>query len=651
MKKLLGVAIALVLCLAVAPGAFAIDDGSLEKMTTEGLYDRNDAFDHALEPGLLYNLDRWRLYTNLSGYDSNAMTGDRECCFNDGDWDTCNWEDSGSYLIGTSGPLGPGNVAFFYETNRYDFDGKAVYREVETEEYTDSNGEYPTYDGLADWEYTGFFRGEVSSDFFRAAACPTCTNAPDAKGEIEENNFYVAYGMDFDMFSLGLSYAPEIRNEEVSVRVQRSGDDFPLDSFYESMPGYLFYDRIWRNMDYRVGFQRSYVDDYKGYGETEHDTFTSYHEQATNSGTLDRDINIHPVHLQSHIRPGGNWDVLAGVGYKSIKYEDDFSAALSQSGASSDSTNGLTYRWSGQVNVDGSVCEDRDGDEWSIYVSPTYMVNDLVSVRLDLSYATEDGDIKGGQVAQAYYTETAFNDQPGPDPVETWTYRETQHQETVDGDYDIDTWNIEPRVYLTFDRVKFALGAGYQYKDEDVKYQERTDVSARYTYNIAGGGAALDRVFEGGFTDELRDVHFEVKTDTWRFPVATEFMVTDKLTFRAGAAYYRQTIDADSKVSAVYNANEHWKVTDGEGNLANSDPTGPEDQYKYAGDDPRPYDADTDTERIDEDFELTTDWTTYNLGLGYQFTENLQMDLMWAGKGESGGVDMTEVFASITLAF
>ena len=80
MKKLLGVAIALVLCLAVAPGAFAIDDGSLEKMTTEGLYDRNDAFDHALEPGLLYNLDRWRLYTNLSGYDSNAMTGDRECC-------------------------------------------------------------------------------------------------------------------------------------------------------------------------------------------------------------------------------------------------------------------------------------------------------------------------------------------------------------------------------------------------------------------------------------------------------------------------------------------------------------------------------------------------------------------------------------------
>jgi len=343
--------------------------------------------------------------------------------------------------------------------------------------------------------------------------------------------------------------------------------------------------------------------------------------------------------------------VLVGVGYKDIEYEDDFSAVLRQSGSSSDSSVGRFYDYETHVTVDGSVCEDRDGDEWRIYVSPTYRVNDLVSLRLDLEYRTEDGDFSGGQVAVANYRETYYTDVPGDDIVQTWTYYERQNQHTEDGDYDIDTWRIEPRVYLTFDKVNFSLGAGYRNMDEEAEWTETRDVFARYKYNINDGDATRDRVLEGGYTDERIDYDRDVQIETWRFPVAAEWMVTDKLTMRAGAAYYRQKIDATESSVHQNDLNERWEVRDGAGDLANSNPTGPEDQYLYSGDDPRPYDADTYVENDKDSFELTTDWTTYHLGLGYQFTENLQFDLMFTNYGGLGGVDLDEAFASITIAF
>jgi hypothetical protein len=93
-------------------------------------------------------------------------------------------------------------------------------------------------------------------------------------------------------------------------------------------------------------------------------------------------------------------------------------------------------------------------------------------------------------------------------------------------------------------------------------------------------------------------------------------------------------------------------VLDGVGQIVGgSGGTGPEDQVAPSDEPTQAYDADTDTYTERNEFELTHYWTTYNLGLGYQFTENLQVDLMWEGKGASGGVDMTDVFASVTLAF
>ncbi|MBW2174018.1 MAG: hypothetical protein JRF64_05130 [Deltaproteobacteria bacterium] len=62
-----------------------------------------------------------------------------------------------------------------------------------------------------------------------------------------------------------------------------------------------------------------------------------------------------------------------------------------------------------------------------------------------------------------------------------------------------------------------------------------------------------------------------------------------------------------------------------------------------------PYDTEAHGSGITTKEDETWDYTTYNLGLGYYFTENLQFDLMFSGN--AGHVHSDVLFASFTIIF
>jgi len=595
-KKSFLVAIGVALCLAFGGTAFAIDNDSLESRTTEGLYDRTDPYDLAMEPGLLYKLDRWRLYTNLSGY-----------------------EEGDSFLIGTSGKLGAGSLAFFYETNKYEYDwtnNDTSYNGRDN--WTAPTAVSPSYDGTYDYLWA---------------------NADWDKNEntTEENNFYAAYSIDFGGVSVGLSYAPEFEEYERSLDFWGSFPDSndPVVNLWNSQGFWGF----------SVSPGSSYGDSYGSisYNPADHAQYSAYAESESFSGKQKADRTEHPFKLQSQIHINDHWHLLVGVGYASIEEEDDFSGAYSYSEVYEDTT-GQLETYDASISVNGSLGEDYEGDEWGIYLEPVYEVNDMVSLRMDLHYDREDGDSKGGRVGTGNATETDRLTTAAD--TETWTWSETWNSSSK-GDSEEDSWEIEPRVYLTFDKVRFSLGAGYHYSKEKWDGTERADKSVRYTYNDGDGVAndADDWTFVGSWTGSANYDGTE-KTRSWRFPVATEFDITDKLTLRAGAAYYRTRITLKENWSESERINENYTQTNGIGTVI---AVGPEAYYATAAAVPEAYDADahgsTDTYKLDQTF----DSTTYHLGLGYTFTENLKCDLMWTGS--DGAVDTDMLYASVTLTF
>jgi long-subunit fatty acid transport protein len=139
--------------------------------------------------------------------------------------------------------------------------------------------------------------------------------------------------------------------------------------------------------------------------------------------------------------------------------------------------------------------------------------------------------------------------------------------------------------------------------------------------------------------------------------VAAEFDVTDKLTFRAGAAYYHRNRETKETTTYADREDENWTAR--ETKSGDKLGVGPQELFKDTpspGDIGTAYQAEKTGRTYTTELDETDDWTTYHLGLGYQFTENLQFDLMWTKDDCSdcsgnSGVDLDEVFASITLAF
>lgn len=610
MKKSFVLALGVALCLVFAGTAFAIDDASLESRTTEELYDRTDPFDLAMQPGLLYKLDRWRLYTNLSGY-----SGDDDL-------------ESDSYLIGTSGKLGAGSLAVFYETNKSEWESTgsdtSFYRE--DRDFFTVPETYPNYDGKNDYlfDYASTSRWE---------------------NDREENNFHVAYSMDFGGISVGLSYAPEFISDEETVHLDVPDYIYEIDNTNDARNAFYntwFFGWNLSGSNFtRSDTTRNYLDEAHAdyYKETSSESF---------SGKREGDEEFHPIYLQSQIHTAHNWHLLAGIFYADIQEDDDVSGAYTGTYREENTDTGYLYTGNLTFSVDGARDEEYDGDVWGIYLEPVYEVNDMVSLRMDLSYWTLDGDVKGEGLLGTLSGTATERDATDAD-LEKWTVDETWNG-LSNGDSEEYGWEIEPRVYLTFDRVRFALGVGYEYEKEEENGTTRMDKSVLYTYDDNDGVDTVDawKRFEGSWT-EYEHYDVDTETTTWRFPVAAEFDVTDKLTFRAGAAYSRTHREHEEKRRVdEERQGENYTSTDETGKVL---AVGPDQYYATATATPTAYDATKRGESSIYKYDSTSDVTSYNLGLGYTFTENLKCDLMWTGKGDNGGVDMSEVFASVTLSF
>ena len=561
-KKSFIVAIGVAFCLAFGGTAFAIDGDSLESQTTEGLYDRTDPYDLAMEPGLLYKLDRWRLYTNLSGY-----------------------EDGDSFLIGTSGKLGAGSIAFFYETNKDEYDLTETDASYDRWEMEDPIN-FPNYDGIYDSleDYTELDKSESIT---------------------EENNFYAAYSIDFGDVSVGMSYAPGLRKSETS---STEGDD----------------------------------DTVLNYHNTAHTTYDLDTYSSSYSRKHETDRTEHPFTVQTQIHTSDHWHLLAGIGYASIEQEDDLSEVDSDRDLYEDTNTGMLNTDNSTSKTDGSVDEDSESDEWSIYLEPVYEVNDMVSLRLDLNYAMVDGDFKGGRVETTDSITT--NRLSSLADTRIWT-SSTRWDGSSKGDFEETEWEIEPRVYLTFDKVRFAMGMGYHYSREEWDGTEKRNYSSTSTYDDGDGVATAADYTSVSSSTGYVNLDGEEKTTRWRFPVATEFDLTDKLTLRAGAAYYRVHVESKETETEAEHQDNTYTYTNGAGNVI----VGPEEYYATAAADPTLYDDDVEGSTYTEKEDRTFDYTTYHLGLGYTFTENLKCDLMWSGSG--GAVDTNTLFASVTLTF
>jgi hypothetical protein len=307
-------------------------------------------------------------------------------------------------------------------------------------------------------------------------------------------------------------------------------------------------------------------------------------------------------------------------------------------------------------HADDALNDDNEGDRWSLFVSPTYFMNDMHSFRLDLGYGAENGDFNGGLYGRLDFSasltadingeETYYDVDRSTTAVELWDGTST-------GDYEEVSYFVEPRWYVNFDKVHFSAGLGWYYSEYEwdgvMRLDKTTNIvwsndSGPYFYDDTQSGSAI-----ASYTG-LQGFRGEVTETVWRAPVAVMFDVTEKLTLRAGASYYRTTTEVKREDSQEFRMNETWQEFDENGIQVD---LGPAEHYPTSSasgtDELLTYDpwdrgcAFSSTEKI------TDDGTTYQLGLGYYFTENLQFDLMFAG--ESGYVDSSQLFGSCTIIF
>jgi hypothetical protein len=620
MKKFFVVALGVALCLTLAASAFAIDTDSLESRTTEGLYDRNDAFDLARDPGHLYEVKPLHLWTIGSGYSGSPWGTDK--------YDGVYNDESQSFLVGVARELGPGSFAVFFEYNNYLEETTELYSSYLRQENAgvfppggpgnpfwngavDSSNEYPNYDGQDDVLLDDSWRGY---------------------GEYErtEYNLALAYSMDFnDWISLGLSYEPQMIDEEETVDFRPYGtaldsrlfppDRDPRDLWLGLAPGPVgkgqmgwFYwgsssvPACWLNSGGPVNSGLNFGSAFSSlfYADVEHTAWVGFEGSSAFDGKRDKERREHPFELASHIRPNDSWDFLVGIGYANIDQEDKVTGTFTgnwqvygedtegeygpwDTGTfvfSSDVTftlggslEGDNPNWGNPSNADSAMESNYDGDHWSLYLSPTYFMNDMHSFRLDMGYGGESGDFSSGlsgRMDYAYNITTDINgeetDSDRDDGMKyeydvNWTGYEVWDGACQDGDYENTSWFVEPRWYVNFDKVRFSMGLGYHSHQEEWSGTMAMNKTSHYVFDdgnsayvpVDSGG---DYTFDGSYTGR-NTFNGEIETTTWRAPVAVEFDITEKLTCRVGAAYYQQTVEERRSDSQVIRDNETFEIS------------------------------------------------------------------------------------------
>ena len=634
-RKFFMLAIGAAFCLVFVASAPAFEGASLQSQTTFSLFE-DDPFDLSIDPGVLYQVDRWRLYTNLSNYET---------------------EDGAYYLIGTSGKLGAGSLAFFYETSKNEID----------ENDLDADN-WLGIERLSGTSYTGTNDTVI-----------TTYDSRSFKDEEEASNFYLSYSMDFGTFSIGAAYNPEFEDRTVSLQrgvawnaaiggMNLGGIAPVYNPAAWAGPGHeenLDQGAVlgWNAANITGNFSRRQVT--TTYGTVDHSKYNIVDTSDSFTGENDIEDKSHGFTVSSLIRPADKFEVQVTAGLTTIDTEVGGSATYTYSRTDSDTgttapatdlvpglalvdgyceTETQTSTWNGNF-LDGDEY-NHDGTKWGLEIEPGYELNEVVTLTLRLGYETADGDANGDWTQNVNIDRSITTNAADTTP-ETWEGTQV-FDNTWSGDWEQNSYIVEPRVYLTYGPVDFSLGVAYSSEKEEVSGRTRNDATYSWSYeNGDGAKTALDWTCAGSYTS-YADWNFETKETAWSFPVATRFKVTDKLTLRAGARFSRTTTEMDETDSFAGTDDDKWTITDGTDTVVAAGANG----YVDAAGLIQPYDATHETARTAESHETTIDTTDYSLGLGYQVTEHLVFDLMFKGEQDSrGGVDTETVWASVTLAF
>ena len=621
-RKFFVLALGAALCLVFVASAPAFEGASLESQTTFNLFE-DDPFDLSIDPGVLYQVDRWRLYTNLSNYEN---------------------EEGAYYLIGTSGKLGAGSLAFFYETNKYKFteedfsDSESGYQRIDPAYYDDPVNNPYVYTGTDDRIYK-YDYSEYN------------------KYETENHNLYLAYSIDLGIYSLGLGYMPEFEE-----RTKTLGGTFNYDDDFFST--WSYWDAFDNSRSIGTGNNTSDNSSETRYGNTAHTKYYTDTERESFTGETTIDDETHNFALSSHIHPGGSFEIQATLGYEKIDIEESGTATYTGSYRESqkgewDSYAAGDFGWGYFHEADGYLetgevtsvwngaftGQNRDGDGWGLELVPSFEVNPTVALEMVLGYSKADGDISGAytQTVNATHTERA----DALADTETSTGYEF-YDNTYAGDWEETEYYVEPRVLLTYGLVEFRLGVGYSQEKSESDYRTKQNAVSNFSFDDGDGvDTGNDWTAVAGYTGYYNNSN-DTKETAWSFPVATRFKVTDKLTLRAGACYTRSKTESNGSSSTVSRENEYMTVTDGTGEVVDAGPQ----HEETTGGVISAYDYDTSESRSASNYEDTVDTTDYSLGLGYQVTEHLAFDLMFKGEQNNrGGVDTETIWASVTLAF
>ncbi len=288
---------------------------------------------------------------------------------------------------------------------------------------------------------------------------------------------------------------------------------------------------------------------------------------------------------------------------------------------------------------------NRDGDRWSIYTENIFELNPTVAFGLDVAYRMGEYDDNLDGSYDIEVDESGRRAGTGVTEIGTRDSRETFE---LNGDIDNDELDLRGELRLTFPKVRFGLGIGYNNFSEDGNYDGRSVFTETVVYDDSTLSTSA------GFTQVStatgsQEIDYSIDQQTWRLPVSTEFNITERLVGRLGVEFVYGDWEMEVENREVFEVNESSVTT-----YENGDQVfGPIDNAGAAYDD----DDNIETFKLTDDDTFSN--TIYNVGLGYQVTENLNVDAMWRHsddhqegepvKREAISTDL--LFVGATLAF
>ncbi len=587
-KYLSSLTAALIAVALIGAPSFAFESKSVKSENTFDFYENE--FDFMLMPAKLAGQDSTlgdghKLVEGFTGY--RLFTN------------LTNQAGTNAYQIGGIIPIpgGMGNVGILFDYKKNEGIGPSL-------DCVNCGQAYLYQDlGDLDWnfeeeEYQDTYYDEYYDDLY------TYFDGYYDDAEEEIFNFYLGYGLPIPgtPFSVGLSYAYgniDANNQDGYRDASTHDNDVSTDPY-------------------------GHADDYRWSDKDDY-------EYETHEISLEGRYNDAPVDSLF----GFAWRTRDGENTSSYDYDEEYTAYDSLSPD-------YFYRetWMSRENGDNlfPFCGygNLEGDRWSLYTENIFELNPTVAFGLDLAYRWGDYDDNLDYDYLYGYNERY------EDTDYLWTDNEVYIEYgELDGSIDNDEFNVRGELRLTFPKVRFGLGVVYNNFQEDGDYSGDGGWSYTETkFEDTGISTTYNYYYEASATGE-GEVTYSIEQETWRFPVSTEFNITERLVGRLGVEFVFGDWELEYTEGFVDNPDYSWY----ENNNGTITSGGDKDW------------SDAKNTYTDED---TFSDTIYNAGLGYQVAENLTVDAMWRHSnndkqnGESikrEGVSTDDLYISATLAF